>query len=357
MKREIKMSSERNHGIDLLRLVLMYMVCILHTLGQGSVLEASAAGTGGYRLFWLLEVFSYCAVDGFALISGYTASDAPRKYEKLIEMWFQAFFYSFIVTAILSLVGVHVSWGADALRSCLMPVSTNYFWYFTAFFVLYLAIPMLNRFLFAMDEDSAKKAFMVVVLLFSVLGFRGDDPFTLNYGYSVLWLLVLYCIGVLAKRIRLFEARRSSALIALWAACILLTWGVYMLADNNRLINYVSPTILLSALLMVVLFSRIKIRGRITGKLAPLAFGIYLFQLNGVIWNSILCNAFAGAAKQPLPIGIALVLAYALAIFLSGLLVEFVRSRLARLLRIPALSRKIAVLLDRILRRLFVFLK
>ena len=29
------MKYERNYGIDLLRLVLMYMVCMLHTLGQG----------------------------------------------------------------------------------------------------------------------------------------------------------------------------------------------------------------------------------------------------------------------------------------------------------------------------------
>lgn len=39
------MKNERNYGIDLLRLVLMYMVCILHTLGQGGILEACEPGT------------------------------------------------------------------------------------------------------------------------------------------------------------------------------------------------------------------------------------------------------------------------------------------------------------------------
>ena len=34
--------SGRNHGIDLLRLALMFMVCMLHTLGQGGILNASA---------------------------------------------------------------------------------------------------------------------------------------------------------------------------------------------------------------------------------------------------------------------------------------------------------------------------
>lgn len=82
------MGSQRNYGIELLRLVLMYMVCILHTLGRGGVLGACEAGTTGFRVFWLIEILSYCAVDGFAIISGYTAADKPRKYEKLADMWF-----------------------------------------------------------------------------------------------------------------------------------------------------------------------------------------------------------------------------------------------------------------------------
>ena len=91
------MRKERNYGIDLLRIVLMYMVCILHTLGQGGILDACADGTGRYKVFWFLEILSYCAVDGFALISGYMATDQPSKFEKLVDMWFQAFFYSFII--------------------------------------------------------------------------------------------------------------------------------------------------------------------------------------------------------------------------------------------------------------------
>ena len=90
------MKYERNYGIDLLRLVLMYMVCMLHTLGQGGILGVCQAGTVEYKAFWFLEILSYCAVDGFAIISGYMAVDRPRKYEKLVDMWFQAFFYSFV---------------------------------------------------------------------------------------------------------------------------------------------------------------------------------------------------------------------------------------------------------------------
>ena len=45
------MSKERNYGIDFLRLVFMYMVCILHTLGQGGVLNAITQGSNEYKVF------------------------------------------------------------------------------------------------------------------------------------------------------------------------------------------------------------------------------------------------------------------------------------------------------------------
>lgn len=353
------MSKERNYGIDLLRLILMYMVCMLHTLGQGGILNASAVGTNGYKAFWFLEILSYCAVDGFAIISGYMAADRPRKYEKLVEMWFQAFFYSFIVTLILTLVGINDTWAKPDIIKCALPVIFKKFWYFTAFFALFFAIPILNRFLFAIEEKTAKKAFIIIVVLFSVMGTLGKakDPFVLNSGYSAIWLMILYCVGVLAKRIKLFETRKSITLVVLWALCVVSTWGARVFAGSDRLANYISPTVLLSGIIMVVLFSRISVKGTIISKLSPLAFGIYLFQLSPVIWNKLLKGAFAGVADKPMYIGVPWVFVIALAIFASGLAVELIRSKAAKLMRIPALSKRIVKLSDTVLEKLFAFLK
>ena len=65
---------KRNYGIDLLRIVLMFMVCMLHTLGQGGILKNCGDKTVEKAVFYLLEVICYCAVDAFAVISGYTAT-------------------------------------------------------------------------------------------------------------------------------------------------------------------------------------------------------------------------------------------------------------------------------------------
>lgn len=349
----------RNYGIELLRLVFMFMVCILHTLGQGGILDACEEGSLRFRTFWLLEILSYCAVDGFAFISGYMSPNKPRKYEKLVEMWFQALFYSLAVTLFLTAVGVGERMGKFEMIKCAFPVAFYKFWYFSAFFALYFAIPILNRYLFSIEETTAKKMFLVLFLLFSAItvGKDVDDPFKLDDGYSAIWLIILYCMGVLAKRIRLFETRKTASLLLLWALCILLTWGHRVFADDERLVNYVSPTILLSGIILVVLFSRLPVRGAVIAKLSPLTFGIYLFQLNQVLWHQVLKDAFAFVAEKRVAVGVACVFAFASAIFLSGLAVEFVRSKLATLCKIPALSRKVVKLANQVLGKAAALLK
>lgn len=206
---------KRNYGIDALRLVLMYMVCVLHTLGQGGILNASSKGSLGYYVFWLLEIFSYCAVDGFAIISGYTAVDRPRKYEKIVDMWFQAFFYSFVVTAVFTVIGVNTDWNIKEMIKCALPVTFEKFWYFTAFFALFFAIPVLNKFVFSLDGKTARKALFILVILFSGVGLVAN-AFKTQGGYSALWLMVLYCIGALAKKTKLFENKSTILLIFTW---------------------------------------------------------------------------------------------------------------------------------------------
>ncbi len=350
------MVKERNYGVDLLRLVLMFMVCILHTLKQGGILQACEIGTLDHKVYWFIEILAYCAVDGFAIISGYMAIDKPRKYEKLAEMWFQAFFYSFIVTLVFTILGFQESWTVKEIIKCALPVTFGKFWYFTAFFALFLAIPILNRFIFGIDEVFAKKTLIVLLVLFSVMG-TATDPFKTNEGYSALWLVVLYCIGALAKKIKLFETKKSSVLILVWAACIVLTWGIYVFVGNDELIKYVSPTILLSGMIMVVLFARIKLKGTLISKLSPLAFGIYLFQINQVIWNNILKDAFAFVVSKPIALGVVYVFAFASLIFVSGLIVEFLRSKIAKWIRIPDLSKRIVEIIDECMIKLLVILR
>ena len=65
---------EKNYGIDALRVIAMFMVTILHILTQGGILNASGRFTSQYEAGWLLQTMAFCAVNVYALISGYVCN-------------------------------------------------------------------------------------------------------------------------------------------------------------------------------------------------------------------------------------------------------------------------------------------
>ena len=85
-----KITDNRNYGIDLLRIFSMFLIVILHSLGHGGVLSSTVINSSQYKFSWLLEIISYCAVDIFALISGYvsyTGNEKKTNYSNYFNLW------------------------------------------------------------------------------------------------------------------------------------------------------------------------------------------------------------------------------------------------------------------------------
>lgn len=349
---------KRNDGIDLLRLILMYAICVLHVSGSGGVINALDRGTTGYAVYWFLRITCFCAVDSFALISGYMAKNQKPRYEKIVNMWFQAFFYSFVMTALFMAVGA-TPFRAKALVKRAFPVTYQTFWYFSAYFALFFAMPLLNQYLFSITESTAKKALLILVGLYSVLGTIAD-PFESNKGYSALWLMVLYCIGALARRVRLFESKKTSVLALCWAVSTVVTWALTVFAGIARIRYYVSPMILMNGLLLVLIFSRLNVREkarRWIGRLSGLTFGIYLFHTSPALWEIALKDRFKGIASMNLAAGFILVLLFSGAFFMAGIAVEALRRKLADALRIPKLSSQVVRHAGKLADRLILLMK
>lgn len=344
--------NNRNYGIDLLRLVLIFMVCMLHTLGHGSVLTAFDFGSKKYFFFYLPETICYCAVDGFALISGYTASEGRKlKGEKIIEMWFQAFFYSFVLTAIFYFTGVKDGWSGAEIKKAVFPVTNLTFWYFTSYFALFFAMPLLNRALFQLDKDKSLKVLIGMIILFCTFGFK-KDPYITNVGYSFLWLAILYCIGLLMKRSELFEKVKTGWLLLILVCSWLIPWLYYVIRKDSSLISYISPFVLLSGMVLVALFSRLSPNKKVIGFLSPLAFGIYLFQMNPVVWDIIIKGRLSFITGVHPVLMCLIILGFACLIFVAGLIVDLVRSLLFRLLRIS----KVSLFISKICSKVFGFI-
>ncbi len=340
----------RNYGIDLLRLVLMFMVCVLHALGQGGVLVNCEIGGIQSKVYWFMEIFSLCAVNGFAMISGYTASDTMPKYFKIIQMWFQVFFYSFVLNVIFYFSGI-LSFNLQWVKLGVFPVLNGTYWYFTSYVALFFAMPILNKFLFSISTEQAKRLLVFVVFLYSVYGFI-SDPFITNGGYSPIWLMVIYVIGVTVKRTDFLTKTKTITLLFYLLISLFITWVSKIYFNTEVFVSYISPTILFDAIVLVVLFSRLKLSGKLISKLSPLAFGVYLLQINRVVWNDVIKDALVKVSYINVLEGIIYVLMLTVILFVAGLLIEFFRIKIYKLIRIDALSKKIAKLLENTVKKL-----
>ena len=70
-------TTQRDYGIDLLRIISMLMVPIVHVIGQGGILAAAVPFSIQYESAWMLMSFVLVAVNCFILITGYVyLSDA-----------------------------------------------------------------------------------------------------------------------------------------------------------------------------------------------------------------------------------------------------------------------------------------
>ena len=81
-------------GIECCRIIAMLMICNLHVLGIGGVLDKVGNQKDIYYfLANILEAFSYPAVNIFILISGYVGLYSQFSYKKMSKLVTNYFLY------------------------------------------------------------------------------------------------------------------------------------------------------------------------------------------------------------------------------------------------------------------------
>ena len=100
------MKKERNYGIDCLRLVAMFMIVIIHILGKGGIVKAAT----GYKFAeaWFWEISTCCAVNCYAMISGYVYySDSEKNFNYMRGASCSDFGYTDCIQSILVCHSLH----------------------------------------------------------------------------------------------------------------------------------------------------------------------------------------------------------------------------------------------------------
>ena len=350
---------ERNWGIELLRILSMLMVVTLHCLGFGGVLDNAPAGSAAYHTAYFLEIACLCSVNVYALITGYVCVKSRRKWARILALWLEVVFWSLLFTILLYFIPQR-TFDLRQFVYALFPVMSYRYWYFSAYFCLFLFMPFLNILLHHLTRREHGKLILTAMIAFCgiavVAQYIYGDIFNVNNGYSFLWLASLYTVGayfrLYPESIRKLKSYQS---LLGYFLCIIAAWAERLIVVelcarflrqqkyNAVILNYTSPLIVASAIFLLLFFVRLDIRRgkKVIHAISSVSFGVYLIHLQVYVLNRFIVGRFAVFAAMPWYLMLSCTLLAAIAIFAACAALAFVQKYLFILLHIPQLCRKI----------------
>lgn len=336
---------ERHSGIDLLRVVSMLMVLMLHILGYGGVLGRIGPGNSNYIAVWFLESGIYCAINCYAMISGYVGVDSTYRYSNLVMLWLQVVFY-LLLGNLLFACFIPGSADLKTIIKSFMPFLRNQYWYFTAYCCLFLFMPLLNRLIDSLNRKQAAVVCVLIFLVFSVTPtlLRTDVVFQLGNGYSVHWLAMLYVVGGCVKKHDFLSRLPDPLLLLGWLLCaaamvvsklFIMNTSIQVIRDNvssDILIEYISPAVFLSGLLLLVLCGKhprlpVSVE-KVLSVLAPASFSVYIMHAHPLVYQYFSKGAFQPYADYSAVGTVAAVVLTAVIVYCACAAVDTLRIRL-----------------------------
>lgn len=349
---------KRRSGLDLYKILAMLMVAILHTLGQGGVLAATSSGTLEYGCAWTLECAAYCAVDCFALCTGYLCLKARNSFSKLLETWVQLFFYSAVITLLFFVFDPATFSLKNAVRA-LLPVSYTQWWYMSGYFGMFLLIPVLNAAIERIPKRIMLRTLVIVGAAFTLTGcLPGADPFKLNAGYCMAWLCTMYLFGAYFKKYGAFvgASREKSLLVYVGAFAFMVGSKLVIEAVTAALtgtpqsggifISYTSPFTVICCIALFSLFLNLDIQSprlkEFVSSAATVSLGVYIIHTHQLCFSLIIKGAFAWVASLPALAIIPVALCCAAAIYAICSVIDWVRLKLFDAVKVGVLCGKVA---------------
>ena len=202
------MSNEkpRQLNMEVLRVVAMLMIITLHFLDKGDVLKDFTLDMGFNRnLAWIIEALCIGSVNIYVLISGYFLSTSEFKIKKVILLWAQILFYSWIITVIYAIAtkgAFNFENGIYDWIPLIMPVTGSHYWFATVYILLYIFFPFLNKGINAMEKKQLKGIIIAALAVFSIWNtfLPFTQPLTDREGMDICWFACLYLIAAYIRK-------------------------------------------------------------------------------------------------------------------------------------------------------------
>ena len=237
--------TQRNIGVELARIIAMYFIINLHILYHGGPLFNSKILSQENNLYIFFATLFDSGVNIFGMISGFVGYRS-HKFGNLLHLLIQTSFYNYGIAYYFS--KTRPEYRVDPNKNhFIYPAFIIDYWYFTAYFIMYFLLPLINSGINSMDKRKYG-IFNFVVFLFFTCFYQirhysivlRHDLFQLNNGYSYIWLLILYFFGGYFGRFNSTSRNRNKFVlfILLSSIIVIVTWcRTYLIVNKIKFYN------------------------------------------------------------------------------------------------------------------------
>lgn len=351
----------------MLKTVSMLMIIILHICLKGGVLYSTDIGSVKYTAAWFIESVCYCGVNCYALITGYLLyrpADRKFRYSGIIPLWLKVFIYSAGIGVLFKFLNPGCfEQGIYSFARFFIPVTGNIYWYFTSYFGMFFFIPFFNALIDALDRKRFIQLIVSGFLIFSFIPFvftEHNDIFGTLYGYSTLWLIVLYFAGAFIKRFGdgLKIKKRIWAAVFVFSSVIPCVQSVildiasisafediYPINLGGGTYNYTSPFTVAAAVSLFMLFKDTDPKGKAVRSaasfLSEASFSVYLIHVHPLIFDLVLEKRFSFLAEYGTAVMLLGIILCAAAVFTALSAIDYIRVLLFRFMRVTENSDRL----------------
>jgi surface polysaccharide O-acyltransferase-like enzyme len=290
-------TTKRNSGIELYRILLMFLIVLLHFFAHGyGLLFETVASSDLQPTNWSvfsgfhIALYSVCmiGVTGFMFISGYYGMNFSLS--KGWNLWTQALFYAVVLYLIISILNKDFQIGS--FFHAFFPLSSGGWWFLQSYFIVYLLSPVINA---GLEKISNVRYSFLLIVLFVFL-YVGSFIASAMSRTTIL-LLFIYLFGQYIKR--------NNALLcwlkanSLWmSACSLLFlalppylfWEFHLFKLLKLFLSNYNFLILLAATSLFFVFERINFHSSTINKWSANVFAVYLITDYGLMRRIIMNN-------------------------------------------------------------------
>ena len=365
IKNDLEKIRHRNPGIDLIRLIASYLIVLTHFIFYGNII-------GKYQVYKNQILTLHFSTDwhnnAFALISGIIGFKT-NKYSNLLYLWLTVFFYSFGIHIFFVIFLKKYKISTNISKEC-FPIIFQRYWYFTAYFGMYLFLPIINKGISSLTKYEMK---LIIISLIGIFVLWRDfknpknDIFNLNSGYSLLWLLVLYITGAYIGKYKNNYLGNNKFLI-FFVYIFLYTILTYIFIKINinelnsrneyfknsfyiflkkmfarRFDSFLKTT---QSILICLFFINIQYNSfieKITSCFGPLSFRVFLIHFHPLINGNITMHSFENEQRN-ISLNYVLIILFlkTTKMYIFCLFIDYIRNKLFILLRI----RKVCIFLE-----------